>query len=338
LSQPALFDLTPSGPRAGRGRLDAASEAFLDAYRTRYRSARSERTIRGEISQLRTVAREAASTGAIGSISDVLADTSTLATILTAPKVRPSATTALIRLGAINAALLMLYGADEGRLRIAALDAALPKRDGVDWYQSGVVLAGRRERQRAQSPTIEPSDLPAIVEAAAADKGAARARRDRLLVATHCFSGLEVSEIAALNWSDLHWESEADAWSVTVSRGGTATPAVIFGVAASLMIRFRLEADPAARHVFTNSRGETLTARQVRRIVVAACSASGFPLADRSTLLSAAAAYLGMNGLTDHEIAMALAIRDMRTVNRLLKPHQRLRAQRTTHGVAYFRR
>ena len=51
----------------------------------------------------------------------------------------------------------------------------------------------------------------------------------------------------------------------------------------------------------------------------------------RSTLRSAAAAYLSDAGLRDHDVAVALGIADMRTLNRLLRPHQRLQAQRRAH-------
>ena len=92
----------------------------------------------------------------------------------------------------------------------------------------------------------------------------------------------------------------------------------------------------SAEYLFTNSRGEALTERQVRRIVLTACSAAGFPHAARSTLLSASAAYLSVAGFRDHDVAMVLGITDMRSINRLLKPHQVLTAQRRAQGgVAY---
>ena len=54
-------------------------------------------------------------------------------------------------------------------------------------------------------------------------------------------------------------------------------------------------------------------------------------------LLSASAAYLSAAGLRDHEVAIALGIADMRTINRLLKPHQKLAVQRSaSDGMAYF--
>ena len=66
----------------------------------------------------------------------------------------------------------------------------------------------------------------------------------------------------------------------------------------------------------------------MRRIVLGACSAARFPNAARSALLSASAAYLLGAGFRDHEVAIVLGIADMRTINKLLGPHQRLAAQR----------
>ena len=328
MRQPTLFDLDAPPPSPRRGRIDAESEVFLERYAVRYRLDRSAGAVRGEVSQLRTVAREAAQRRAGRTLHEVLSDTSTLAAVLTAPGRQPSATTALIRLGAINAALLLLFGPNEGRRRIGVLDDALPQRDGTDWYQSGVLLAGQRSRRRAQSPTIEPSDLARIVEAAGIGKCGRRSLWDRVLVAVHCYSGLDTGEIRGLRWGDLRWEAQGDAWSAPVERGAKRTRLAIFGSAASLMIRLRLEAEQSEEFVFSNSRVEALTERQMRRIVLGAYSAAGFPRAERNTLFSAAAAYLGAAGFRDHEVAITLGIADMRTINRLLRPHQRLQFQR----------
>lgn len=328
MSQHRLFDLDALDPLPSRGRLDAESEAFLERFREHYRGVRSDGALRGEVSQLRSVVREAARQRRGTTVLQVLDDTPALAAVLTAPSKRPSATTALIRLGAINAALLLRLGDDRGRRRIDDLDELLPRRAGAEWYQSGVVLAGDRKRRRAQSPTIEPEDLRRIMDAAAGRKRGAKALRDRLLVAVQCFSGLDAGEIRSLRWSDLRWEPEAESWSAAVNRRGKRTRLAIFGPAASLLVRQRLEVSTGSEYVVANSRGEPLTERQARRIVLDACTATGFPHAARSTLLSAAAAFLSAAGFRDHELAIALGIADMRTISRLLRPHQRLAAQR----------
>ena len=335
MNQRPLFDLDAIDPLPKRGRLDLESEAFLARYREHYSGVRSDDAIRGEISQLRSAVREVARQGRGVSLREALSDISALAGVLTAPAKTPSESTALIRLGAINAALLLSFGEEEGRARINQLDRMLPQRTGVEWYQSGVILAGERKRRRAQSPTIEPEDLRRVIDAAGLGKREERALRDQLLVAVECYSGLEAGEIRLLRWSDLRWETEAESWSVAVERAGRRTRLAVFGVAASLLIRHRLEVSATSEYVFSNSRGEPLAARQARRIVLDACAAAGFPHAARSTLLSAAAEYLSVAGLRDHDLAVVLGVTDMRTINRLLKPHQRLAAQRSARRVQH---
>lgn len=318
----------PDADEPQRGRLDPQSEAFLEQYVLRYQRDRSVDTVRGERSQLRTVAREAQRNGSNGGLGQILSDPAVLARVLTSPAKPLSASTAFIRLGAINAALLLRFGDQEGQRRIDALDASLPKRTGTDWWESGVVLAGHPSRRRAQSPTIEPADLAVIVARAGDGKRHIRVVRDRALVATHCFSGLRTGEIRTLRWDQLVWEPGAESYAVRLPRQGVQVKLPIFGPAAALLARWRL-LTTAQTYVFSNPSGEPFTRRQVRRIVQSACQSAGFGNADSATLTSAAAAYLSSFGVRDHEIAMALGIRDMRTVNRLLRPHQRLQAQRS---------
>ena len=102
MNQRPLFDLDSFGPLQSRGRLDAESESFLDRYREHYRGVRSDGAIRGEVSQLRSVVREAARQGRGVTLPEVLADPAGLSAVLATPAKRPSATTALIRLDAVK--------------------------------------------------------------------------------------------------------------------------------------------------------------------------------------------------------------------------------------------
>ena len=111
-----LGDRSPRGGEGGERLKDDLLE-FVRRYAARYRKDRSEGAVRGEVSQLRTVFREAARRGEGNTLREVLADPTMLAAVLTSPSKQPSGTTALIRLGAINAALLVLFGPEEGRPR-----------------------------------------------------------------------------------------------------------------------------------------------------------------------------------------------------------------------------
>ncbi|MDA1003258.1 MAG: hypothetical protein O3B31_07900 [Chloroflexi bacterium] len=201
----------------------------------------------------------------------------------------------------------------------------MPSKDRSDWYESGVVLAGDTKRRRPTSPTIEPPDLARVIEAA--DKGR-HSLRDRAFVGTLCFSGLMVEEARTLTWRGLRWEPDAETWSAPVERGGHRTRLSIFGAAIPLLARLRFDSSPTADAVFAGPRGEPLTERQVRRIVRDACASVGFPLASRSDLLSAVTAYLSDQGFTEHQIAIALGVATVGTIDRRLERHRALDAQR----------
>ena len=332
--QPSLLELLePVQGDRRRRRLDDESEAILAGYVATYARERSAAAVRGEVSQLRSVVRESAALGGPRTLAAVLATIGSIVRVLTVPRHVPSASTASRRWRAIQAALVHVYGPVDGRSRIDALDAALPRGPGAEWYQTRVALAGSTRRRRPRSPTIAPSDLARIVEAAGLAKPEPRSLRDRTLMAVHCFSGLTASEIRLLRWADLRWESEHETWSAIVRRPRWRTRLAIFGPASSLLIRLRLAAVGKAEYVLANARGEPLADRQVRRIVLGACTAAGFPFADRNTLLSAAAAYLSDHEFTDHQIAIALGVTDLRTIDRRLKRHRALRAQRELNAV-----
>lgn len=322
--QPSLFDLR-AAPPARRGRLDAESEAFLARYMRAYSGERSAGAVRGEASQLRSVARESAGLGGVGSLPAALEDTRTLVRVLTAPTARPSASTAARRLGAIAAAMLLAWGEKEGLRRVEHLDSRLPRRGRIDWYESGVALAGDTKRRRPTGPTIEPADLARIVEAAGRGH---HALRDRAFVATTCFSGLTSEEVRTLDWQRLRWESAVETWTVFVVRGSSRTRLPIFGTAVSLLARLRLVVPADSTAVFAGPRGEPITERQARRIVQGACARAGFPLASRADLLSAVTAHLSGEGLTEHQIAIALGVAAVGTIDRRLERHRALDAQR----------
>lgn len=285
--------------------------------------------------------REAGMSGCLANLFGVLDDIAMLVRVLTAPAVPLSASTALRRLAAIQSALVLRHGDVEGRRWIEALDSALPHRGGTEWYESRVALGGQRGRRRAQSPTVEPDDLPGIVEAAHGTKRGLWAARNRALVAIACYSELAATEIQRLTWGDLRLEARHEVWTASVSRGGRPSRLVIVGLGASALVRLRLAGDRADPndHVFANSRGQTLSASEIQRIIRSACAAGGFPLADRNRLLSAFAVYLSeTGGLTEHEVAITLGVVDIRTIDRLLTPHRRLKAQRALQNACAGRR
>ena len=320
--------LEPPRDEARSGRLDAATEAALDRYARFYASERSAGAVRGEVSQL---SREARAVEGLTTLADAIGNVPCLVRILTMPRERPSAATASRRLSAIQHAMMLLLGADDGRRGIVELRARLPQRDLTDWHESGVVIAGDTKRRRPTCPSISPADLVTIVQSVAECR---HATRDRAIVAVHCFSGLTAAEIRTLSWDSVRWENEFETWSVAVKRGDTRTRLAIFGAAVPLLAQLRLRDSPGDRTVFRNPRGTPLTSVQLRRVVGAACERAGFPGATRADLLSAITTYLHEAGFTEHQIAIALGTHTVATIDRRLRPHLALKAQRTLHTEA----
>ena len=321
------------GRAQARGqRLDPASEALLARYAADGGRLRDSRTVRAEVSQLRSLVRLSTAGGGPRTLRALLDDLPTLTHVLTAPGRPLAASTGRRRLRAAQRALLLEVPPPEGRRRQDRLHALLPKRPTRGWHEDGVVVAGVRRRRRPRSVTIEPADLARIVEAAGRGKTAPRALRDRAVVAVHCFSGLRVREIRTLAWSQLSWESEFEGWMAAVERGDQATSLPVVGVAAPLLARLRLEAvaGAAGRFVFLKEhQAAPLTERQIRRIVQHAGAEAGFPRAHRTDLLSACAAWLqAQPHLSDREVARVLGLSDLRSVDRLLRRHKAIEWQR----------
>lgn len=230
------------------------------------------------------------------------------------------------RFAAIVAAILLAWGDDEGRRRLGYLEGRLPRKDRPQWYESGVALAGDTKRRRPTGPTIEPTDLARIIESA--NRGR-HSLRDRAFVGTLCFSSLMAKEARTLTWRGLRWEPDVETWSVPVERAGHRTRLSIFGATVPLLVRLRFESPTDANAVFAGPHGEPLAERQARRIVLDACVLAGFPLASRADLLSTVTAYLSDEGLTEHQIAIALGVATVGTIDRRLERHKALQAQRT---------
>ena len=223
------------------------------------------------------------------------------------------------------AAILLAWGDDEGRRRVGYLEGRLPQKDHPEWYESGVALAGDTKRRRPTGPTIDPTDLVRIIEAA--DRGR-HSLRDSAFVGTLCFSGLMADEARTLTWRGLRWEPAAETWSAPAERGGHRTRLSIFGAAIPLLARLRFDSPPTAEVVFTGPHGHPLTERQARRIVQDASTLAGFPLASRADLLAAVTVYLSDQGFTEHQIAIALGVATVGTIDRRLERHKALQAQR----------
>jgi integrase len=179
--------------------------------------------------------------------------------------------------------------------------------------------------------------LHALVQAASARSSGNRAARDRAIVALHCWSGLRPEEIVALKWEDLRvgrTSRDETKCAVTICRTGQAITLPIldraFGALESLAIHHSGWIGVLNGYVFRAHRREErpLSYRATREVLRAACIDAGLPAVDASQLRAAFASWLKLQGLSDHEVALVLGLRIVRSVDRLLLRHTQLNAQR----------
>jgi integrase len=219
------------------------------------------------------------------------------------------------------------------------LDSLLPTHSRRDWHSAGTIVAGTRARRRPLGPTLAPADLERIVTAVTA-RVAPRARRDRVLVALHCYSGLRPDELFGLRWSQVMVDTEHGMLSIQLRRRGRWLCLPVVGRAAGLLLAWRRTALGGAspsgeQHVLPRSEhgDQPLTSRAVREIVRRACERAGFPLATATDLRAAFACWVRTHGLSDHETAAVLGLQQVRSLDRLLARHRAMDAQRRVREV-----
>ncbi len=314
--------------------LDPSSQALLDRYRDlRLINGGHPGTVAREVSQLGSLVREL---GATASLPGVFRDAPTLAGLLLEPSALVSASTGRCRLIAAQRFARLCgdeVGIADGDRFLIELDRSLPARTRRDWHSVGTLVAATRSRRRPLRPTLDPADLERIVAAVTA-RSVPRERRDRGLVALHCYTGLRPDELAELRWSQVAVDPESEETTLHLRRDGRWLSLPIAGPGASALLALRwaplsLTASEV-QYVFPRSeKGERpLTTRAAREIVPRACKRAGFPLASAADLRAAFAYWLQAWGLSDHESAAVLGLRQGRSLDRLLARHRSLDAQR----------
>ena len=290
-----------------------------------------------DVSQLRSVSREAGVPDAPMPLAKLVADVREIARVLSEPRTMVARSTGRARLLAIQRFICTIgptVGVEpEETLR--ALDASLPAGATRAWHRTGILIAGTTGRRR-RGPSLGLLDLQRIVEMAAYDDDIFRTARDRALVALHCFSGLRPGEIAQLRWADLVADASGSGGrtlTATVERNGVRVALPILGPAMHALVHLTYHAGGTTSGrqgpVFraTEKRPEPISYRAVRKIVVRACARAGLPCAEAVSLRAAFAYSLCMRGLSEHEVAAMLGIVRVRTVDALIHPHQMLSAQ-----------
>jgi integrase len=301
------------------------------------------RSVKREVSQLRSVLREAKMVDPTVTLRTLLADVDLLARCLREPSAMISRTTGRVRLLAVQRCMRVI-GPPLGRTPeadLAALDARLPGRRSTSWHTTGTLTAGTSGRSRRRGPTLAAADLRRLVDVAGAGDDA-HAVRDRTLVALLCFTGLRPEEVVRLRWENLSTELTADGrygLAAAVGRNGRCIRLLVPEPAAA---EIEALAGSIGRPIEELS-GPVLCARGVpdrplsyraaRDVLQGAFRRAGLPPIDSTALRAACGHWLRSQGLSDHEVANVLGLARVRSVDRLLRQHTALAAQRTVREV-----
>jgi integrase len=294
------------------------------------------------MSQLRTVEREMAAVDPGVSVLALINNVDLLAQALREPATLISRPTGRARLLAVQRFIRIvgpLLGRDPNA-GLAALDARLPARRSSGWHTTGTLVAGSPGRRRRRGPTLDAADLYRLVEAAGA-RERALAVRDRALVALHCFTGLRPDEIVRLRWDDLNGELTVDGHRVltaTVERRGCRLTLLLPAPASESLAALMTHTHVSGRlsGAIFRAQGESshsLSYRAARDIIRDACRRAGLPPVEAIALRAACAHWLRSRGISDHEVASVLGLARVRSVDRLLRGHVALDAQRTVREM-----
>jgi integrase len=224
---------------------------------------------------------------------------------------------------------------------LAKLDAQLPTRRSTGWHTTGALVAGTPARRRRRGPTLDAADLLRIVDAAGADDGD-QSLRDRALVALHCFSGLRPEEIVRLCWEDLASELTVSGHyglTAAVIRGGRNVRLLLPGPAPEAIeelagtTRGPIETLTGPIFLARGAQGRPISYRAARDVLQDACRRAGLPPMESTVLRAACAHWLRSQGLSDHEVATVLGLAKVRSVDRLLRNHAALDAQRAVTEI-----
>lgn len=327
------------------GLLDAGSDALLEEFRSaRLREAAHPESVRREVSQLRSLARELRPR-APRQLAELLTDLPAVARALCEPRNSIARSTSRTRLIAFQR-FVQIVGPKIGvepRDALARLDGLLPGSRPTNWHTTGVMVAGKSGRQRSPGPTLSKEDLERIVEAAGLANDEC-ASRNKALVALQCFSGLRVQEVVGLRWEALGSElipTGHYGLSATVNRQGRRVRLLLLGpsnAAVDLLSHScggSVETLTGTVFRASQSSMRPLSYRAAREVLRSACGKAGLPIVESVQLRAACAYWLGAQGLSNHEVASVLGLARVRSVDRLLSGHAALDAQRRVREVMH---
>ncbi len=307
------------------------SELLLIA---RFRAARdaqgaATRTIDAEVSQLRTLRRDLIRSTGGTSLIDIIGNPALAGRPLMEPSQPCSKSTVETRHRAVQRLLQLDVSPEEGRRRLAALDAALPAGSSRGWHDAGIRLGGQRGRV-IQRPTLDVAalrDILHVAEAESVESGA--------LAGLLCCSALPLASICALRWGDVNWGADRMSCTVSLGRGRARRDFVIIGPAPGALIRLHVGARrEGSEFVFPGrNTGAPITTRAAHERLRGWAARAGVVRVTRHGLASALAESLRAAGVDDPSTQLVLGRRQARSLDRLLTPHLRLESQRRVQAA-----
>ncbi len=310
----------------GNDALPGDTEALFGRFREACRKGgKAPSTIAAEVSQLRSLARDAETHLRIG-LEELLGQPHRAAQLIELAGRACGRSTVLTRSRAIQRFAMLQLSEGEGRSWVTAFRAALPKTKSNGWHDSGLSLPGARGRSRRRSPTPDPEALEAVLRLAVS-----RSLVDGAIAGLACFSGLELDEICELRWSDVTWRDDSDSTicEVGVHRRGRQTTCLIVPMGARPLLSLALASGLQRNdYVFPGrADGERLSKSAIRDRLRRLCESAGWPGLSRSQLTAAFVLWLREHGFDDHAVKLVLARRRVATVDRLLRSHASIAAQ-----------
>ncbi len=140
----------------GNDALPGDTEALIGRFReARLGDGKAASTIAAEVSQLRSLARDAETHLRIG-LEELLGQPHRAAQLIELAGRACGRSTVLTRSRAIQRFAMLQLSEGEGRSWVTAFRNALPKTKSNGWHDSGLSLPGARSRSRRRSPTPDP--------------------------------------------------------------------------------------------------------------------------------------------------------------------------------------
>ncbi len=344
MHQVSLFDHFDRQPK--NRAFDSESERLLKIFaEKRSADGAHPRSVKREVSQLRSLAGELQVESDLISLTVLFRDLRLLAQALCEPRSSIARSTGRVRYVAARRFMEFvapLLGRD-ARRDLLTLDSYLPAGRRTAWHSTGIVVAGAPSRRSRRAVSLDWSHLIQLVDTASTAETSVQTIRNVALVALHCFSGLRPEEIVLLQWKDIATDyspfDDRHHFKVRVKRAGRdlwlplVSPAV--KAITSLATSFAWRSDPRSGPLFEsrNGVGRPLGYRAVRMILKEVCRRAGLPAVEAIDLRAAFAYGLRMRGLSDHEVAAVLGLAQVRSLDRLLRRHMALDAQRKVREI-----